>query len=78
MHTLPDKAAANAISSIRKPISTPSSESELRNLSFMQQSIRHKGESTYSPNNAIHAVKSPSISMICTWFLLKAHTQTTF
>ena len=23
MHTLPDKAAANAISSIRKPISTP-------------------------------------------------------
>ncbi|GEM_PF-4031775 len=43
MHTLPDKAAAKAISSVGRPISTPSSESELRNLSFMKSSIRHKG-----------------------------------
>ncbi len=49
MHTLPDKAAANAISSIGKPISMPSSESELRNLSFMKSSICHKGKLGIQP-----------------------------
>ena len=42
-HTLPANTAAKAISSVGRPISTPSSESELRNLSFMKSSIRHKG-----------------------------------